>query len=140
MRHQDDTASQRMQENSHPWSGRIEKVGRDLLMPWHDTDHTEAGAVWVPMEQADELAAALLAHLPGGSDFIRDLMRQSLIGRIPDEHLEKAVQCTTAGSLLAIEHALALADRAREARARRPPNRKWGTENVIGTGENEGLL
>jgi len=130
-----------VQEFSYPWSGRVEKVGQDLLMPWHDSDHAEAGSVWVPMQKAAELASALLAHLPGGSSFIDDLMRQSLVGRIPDEHLDKAVDCTTGAALLAIEHALALAAKAQEVRTKTPPaRRKWGTDNVVPTGENEGIL
>lgn len=142
MKPDEETASQRVQEFSYPWSGRIEKVGQDLLMPWHDADHIEAGSVWVPMQKAAELASALLAHLPGGSDFISDLMRQSLIDRIPDEHLDKAVECTTGAALLAIEHALALAARANEVRttAKKSSRRKWGTDNIVPTGENEGIL
>lgn len=141
MKPDDETASQRVQEFSYPWSGRIEKVGQDLLMPWHDTDHTEAGSVWVPTQKAAELASALLAHLPGGSGFVSDLMRQSLVGRIPDEHLDKAAECTTGAALLAIEHALALAAKAQEVRAKAPAaRRKWGTDNIVPTGENEGIL
>jgi len=141
MKPDDETASRRVQEFSYPWSGRVEKVGQDLLMPWHDSDHAEAGSVWVPMQKAAELASALLAHLPGGSSFIDDLMRQSLVGRIPDEHLDKAVDCTTGAALLAIEHALALAAKAQEVRTKTPPaRRKWGTDNVVPTGENEGIL
>lgn len=141
MKPDDETASQRVQEFSYPWSGRIEKVGHDLLIPWHDTDHAEAGSVWVPTQKAAELASALLAYLPGGSDFISDLMRQSLVDRIPDDHLDRAVECTTGAALLAIEHALALAARAQEVRANAPfARRKWGTDNIVPSGENEGIL
>lgn len=134
-------ASRQSQENCYVWSGRTEKAGHGLLMRGAGAEHGETGAMWVPVDRATDLASALLAEVPGGSEFIEGLMRQSLVGRIPDEYLDKAAECTTAGALMAIEHAVALADKARKvqngtARARK----KWGTDNVVPTGENEGLL
>lgn len=141
MTDEDDGVSQRVQEYSYPWSGVVDRVGQDLLMPWLDADHVEAGSVWVPMQKVTDLASALLAHLPGGSGFVDDLMRQSLVGRIPDEYVDKAVECTTAAALMAIEHALALAEKAHQVRNKVvPPPRKLGMKDVVPTGEHEGML
>lgn len=130
-----------VQEYSYLWSGRVDRVGRDLLIPWLDAEYREAGSVWVSTQKAAELASAILVHLPGGSSFIDDLMRQSLVGRIPDEYLDKAVACTTAASLLAIEHALALADKAREVRTKAARPRRTGHVNdVVPSAEHEGML
>lgn len=136
-----DAASRQPQENRYVWSGKIEKTGRGLLLRGMDAERGEMAGMWVPVDKAADLASALLAQVPGGSEFIEGLMRQSLVGRIPDEYLDKAAECTTAGALMAIEHAVALADKARKVqngavRARK----KWGTDNVVPTGENEGLL
>lgn len=136
-----DAASRQPQENRYVWSGKVEKASHGLLLRGMDAERDETGVMWVPVDKAADLASALLAQAPGGSEFIEGLMRQSLVGRIPDEYLDKAAECTTAGALMAIEHAVALADKARNVQnGAVRAKKKWGTDNVVPTGENEGLL
>lgn len=139
MRDAEETASQRVQDFSYPWSGRIEQVGRDLLMPWLDADHREAGSMWIPMERVTGMVEALLAHIPQDSEFVADLMRQALDGRVPSEDVDELAERTAAAALLVVEHALALAAKAQEVRDK-AYKKAYGTRNVIPSGEHEKAL
>lgn len=135
----DEETGQRVQENSHPWSGAVEKVGVNLLVPWIDEDYREAGAVWIRNDRAAEMAAALLARVPSTPEFVTELMRQALFGVVPPGCVDEAARRAGKAAELAIEHAIGLTVRqgvAPKRRARKPS----GMTNVIPAGEHEGIL
>lgn len=101
--------TRQIQERSYRWSGVVDAVGRDLLIPWLNDRHLEGGSVWIPQEQAFELAAALIRRQPTSSEFVAEMMAQALADVVPDEYLTSAVRQAENAAMLIVEHAVSLA-------------------------------
>lgn len=120
--------------DARPWSGVVDRLGDELVVPWLDGEYAEAGTVGVPLKNAPELVVAVMEHLPQNNETLVRLMRAALARKVPLACMEEAVEAASKLALLYAEQAVEITRMTQDTK-KRGGRRVYGTKTVEASGE-----